>query len=198
VGHTHTAFAVESFVDELATAAGADPVEFRRGLLQKAPRHLAVLNLAAEKAGWGSPLPAGRGRGVAVHESFNSVVAEVAEVSVENGKVKVHRVVCAVDCGVAINPDVVRMQMESGIAFGLSAALHGEITLKDGQVEQGNFDGYRVLRIGEMPAVEVHIVPSTNPPTGVGEPGVPPSGPAVANALFQVTGKRVRKLPIEV
>ncbi len=198
VGHTHTAFAVESFVDELAVAAGADPVEFRRGLLGKAPRHLAVLSLAAEKAGWGTPLPAGRARGVAVHESFNSVVAEVAEVSVENGKVRVHRVVCAVDCGVAINPDVVRMQMESGIAYGLSAALHGEITLKDGQVEQGNFDGYRVLRINEMPVVEVHIAPSTNPPTGVGEPGVPPSAPAVANALFQLTGKRVRKLPIVV
>ncbi len=196
VGHTHTAFAVESFVDELAVAAGADPVEFRRGLLGKAPRHLAVLNLAAEKAGWGAPLPAGRARGVAVHESFNSVVAEVAEVSLVDGKPKVHRVVCAVDCGVAINPDVVRMQMESGIAFGLSAALYGEITLKDGQVEQGNFDGYRVLRMPEMPAIEVHILPSTNNPTGVGEPGVPPSGPAVANALFQLTGTRVRKLPI--
>lgn len=198
VGHTHTAFAVESFIDELATAAGKDQVEFRRGLLAKAPRHLAVLNLATEKAGWGSALPAGRARGVAVHESFNSVVAEVAEVSVENGKPKVHRVVCAVDCGIAINPDVVRMQMESGIAYGLSAALHGEITLKDGQVEQGNFDRYQVLRINEMPAVEVHILPSTNNPTGVGEPGVPPIAPAVANALFQLTGKRVRRLPIVV
>jgi len=196
VGHTHTAFVVETFIDELATAADKDPVEFRRGLLTKAPRHLAVLNLAAEKAGWGTPLPAGRARGVAVHESFNSVVAEVAEVSLENGKPKVHRVVCAVDCGVAINPDVIRMQMESGIAFGLSAALYGAITLKDGQVEQGNFDTYRVLRMPEMPAIEVHIAPSTNNPTGVGEPGVPPSGPAVANALFQLTGKRVRKLPM--
>jgi isoquinoline 1-oxidoreductase beta subunit len=182
----------------LATAAGKDAVEFRRALLAKVPRHLAVLNLAAEKAGWGSALPSGRARGVAVHESFNSVVAEVAEVSVENGKPRVHRVVCAVDCGVAINPDIVRMQMESGIAYGLSAALHGEITLKDGLVEQSNFDRYRVLRINEMPTVEVHINPSTNPPTGVGEPGVPPIAPAVANALFQITGKRVRRLPMVV
>jgi isoquinoline 1-oxidoreductase beta subunit len=198
VGNTHTAFAVEAFMDELAAAAGKDPVEFRRGLLAGSPRHLGVLNLAAEKSGWGTPLPAGRARGIAVHESFNSYVAEVAEVSLENGKPVVHRVVCAVDCGIAVNPDVVRMQMESGIAYGLSAALHGEITLKEGRVEQGNFDGYQVLRLNEMPVVEVFIVPSDAAPTGVGEPGTPPIAPAVANALFKLTGKPVRSLPIRV
>ncbi|MBK8004736.1 MAG: xanthine dehydrogenase family protein molybdopterin-binding subunit [Gemmatimonadetes bacterium] len=196
VGHTHTAFAMEAFIDELATAAKRDPVEFRRELLANAPRHLAVLNLAAEKAGWGSPLPAGRARGIAVHESFSSVVAEVAEVSLEGGKPKVHKVTCAVDCGIAINPDVIAMQMESGIAYGLSAALYGEITLKEGAVVQGNFDTYRCLRMADMPAVEVHIVPSTSAPTGVGEPGLPPVAPAVANALFQLTGKRIRTLPM--
>ncbi len=198
VGNTHTAFAVESFIDELATAARRDPVEFRRELLARAPRHLGVLNLAAEKAGWGTPLPPGRARGIAVHESFNSYVAEVAEVSIDQGEPRVHRVVCAVDCGVVVNPDIVTMQMESGIAYGLSAALYGEITLKDGQVEQGNFDRYRVLRINEMPKVEVYMVPSAEPPTGVGEPGTPPIAPAVANALFALTGKRVRRLPIRV
>ncbi len=195
VGHTHTAFVVETFMDELATAARKDPVEFRSALLAGAPRRLAVLKLAAEKAGWGTPLPAGRARGIAVHESFSTHVAEVAEVSLENGKPRVHRVVCAVDCGVAVNPDIIRMQMESGIAFALSAALYGAITLKDGRVEQGNFDTYQVLRMGEMPQVEVHIVPSDAAPTGVGEPGVPPLAPAVANAMFQLTGKRVRTLP---
>lgn len=195
VGHTHTAFAVETFMDELASAGGQDPVEFRLALLGRSPRHAGVLKLAADKAGWGSPLAAGRARGVAVHKSFDTYVAEVAEVSLENGKPRVHRVVCAVDCGVAINPDIIRMQMESGIAYALSAALYGAITLKDGRVEQGNFDTYRVLRIGEMPQVEVHIVPSDAAPTGVGEPGVPPLAPAVANATFQLTGERVRKLP---
>jgi isoquinoline 1-oxidoreductase subunit beta len=198
VGNTHTAFAVESFIDELAQAAKRDPVEFRRELLVNAPRHLGVLNLAAEKAGWGGPLPAGRARGIAVHESFNSYVAEVAEVSLENGKPRVHRVVCAVDCGIAVNPDVVRMQMESGIVYGLTAALYGAITLKDGKVQQSNFDGYQVLRMNAMPVVEVHIVPSDAPPTGVGEPGTPPIAPAVANALFQLTRKRARTLPIAV
>ena len=196
VGHTHTAFVMETMIDELAARAGRDPVEFRRAHLSKSPRHLAVLELAAEKAGWGSPLPAGRARGIAVHESFNSVVAEVAEVSVEGGKPQVHRVTCAVDCGIAINPDIVTMQMESGIGFALAAALTGEITLTDGVVDQGNFDRYEVLRIDQMPKVEVHIVPSEAAPTGVGEPGVPPLAPAVANALFQLTGNRVRKLPL--
>jgi isoquinoline 1-oxidoreductase beta subunit len=198
VGHTHTAFVMETFIDELAGAAGKDPVEFRRGLLGKAPRHLGVLNLAAEKAGWGSPLPAGRARGIAVHESFDSFVSEVVEVSVEGGRPRIHRVVCAVDCGVAINPDIIRMQMEGGIAYALGALLYGEVTLKDGVVQQANFDTYKVLRIPDMPVVEVHIVPSAAAPTGVGEPGVPPLGPAVANALFQLTGKRVRRLPISL
>ncbi len=198
VGHTHTGFAVEMFVDELARSAGADPVEFRRSLLGKEPRWLGVLNLAAEKAGWGSPLPEGRARGVAVHKSFNSYVAEVAEVSLENGKPRVHRVVCAVDCGIVVNPDVVRMQMESGIAYGLSAALYGRIAIDKGKVVSTNFDRYRVLRINEMPAVEVHIVPSTEKPTGVGEPGTPPIGPAVANAVAALTGNPVRTLPFNV
>ena len=198
VGSTHTAFSTETFLDEMAAAAGKDPLEFRRGMLAKHPRHLAVLNLAAEKAGWGRPLPKGRGRGIAVHESFNSFVAEVAEVSVKGGEVKVERVVCAVDCGLAINPDVIRAQMEGGIGFGLAAALHGAITLKDGRVEQSNFHQYRLLRIPEMPAVEVHIMPSQAKPTGVGEPGVPPIAPAVANAIFAATGKRLRNLPLKV
>jgi len=160
------------------------------------PEGLRVLKVAAEKAGWGAPLPAGRSRGIAVHESFNSYVAQVAEVTVRpDGEIKVDRVVCAVDCGVAINPDVIRAQMEGGIGFGLGAVLYGAITLEDGAVQQSNFDGYRVLRIDEMPAVEVHIVESTEPPTGVGEPGVPPIGPAVANAVFAATGRRIRTLP---
>jgi isoquinoline 1-oxidoreductase subunit beta len=154
------------------------------------------LNLAAEKAGWGKPLPKGRARGIAVHESFNTFVAQVAEVSLgPDGVPKVERVVCAVDCGVAVNPDVIHAQMEGGIGFGLGAAMFSEITLVEGRVEQSNFDDYRGLRIEEMPAVEVHIVPSQEKPTGVGEPGVPPIGPAVANALFHLTGKRVRRLP---
>ncbi len=196
VGHTHTGFAVEMFVDELARAAGKDPLEFRRALLTKDPRRLAVLNLAAEKAGWGTPLPAGHVRGIAVHKSFDSYVAEVAEVSLENGKPRVHRVVCAVDCGIVINPDVVRMQMESGIAFGLGAALYGKIDIDKGKVVSSNFDKYRVLRMREMPVVEVHIMPSTEKPTGVGEPGTPPIGPAVANAVAVLTGKPIRTLPM--
>ncbi|HEU4587839.1 MAG TPA: xanthine dehydrogenase family protein molybdopterin-binding subunit [Gemmatimonadales bacterium] len=199
VGHTHTAFVTEVIVDELAAAAQRDPVEFRRALLTKAPRHKAVLELAAEKAGWGTPLPPGRARGVAVHKSFNSYVAEVAEVSLRNGKLRVERVVCAVDCGVAVNPDVIKAQMEGGIGYALAAVLHGEITLgKDGAVEQANFDKYQPLRISEMPAVEVYIVPSAEPPTGVGEPGVPPLAPAVANAVRALTGQPVRRLPLRI
>jgi isoquinoline 1-oxidoreductase beta subunit len=199
VGHTHTAFVTEVMIDELAAAAKRDPVEFRRALLGKAPRHKGVLELAAEKAGWGTPLPPGRARGVAVHQSFNSYVAEVAEVSLRNGKLRVERVVCAVDCGIAVNPDVIRAQMEGGIGYALSAALHGEITFgKDGAVDQANFDKYQPLRIGEMPAVEVHIVPSTEAPTGVGEPGVPPLAPAVANAVRALTGQPVRRLPLRL
>jgi isoquinoline 1-oxidoreductase beta subunit len=197
VGHTHTAFATEVFLDELAAAAAKDPVELRRQLLKDHPRHLGVLNLAAEKAGWGSPLPAGRGRGVAVHESFGSFVAEVAEVTVKSdGTYKVERVVCAVDCGIAVNPDVVRAQMEGGIGYGLSAALREQITLVGGAVQQSNFTDYQPLRINEMPVVEVHIVPSTAAPSGVGEPGLPPLAPAVANAIRSVTGKAIHRLPI--
>jgi isoquinoline 1-oxidoreductase beta subunit len=196
VGSTHTAYSTETFLDELAQASGRDPLELRRALLAKHPRHLAALNLAAEKAGWGEALPAGRARGIAVHESFNSVVAQVAEVARRpDGLPSVERVVCAVDCGTAINPDVVRAQMEGGIGFGLAAALWSEVTLVQGRVQQQNFDDYRPLRIVEMPAVEVHIVPSGAAPTGVGEPGVPPIAPAVANAFFRLTGQRVRRLP---
>ena len=197
VGHSHTAFVVESFLDEVAHAAGRDPVELRRTLLAKHPRHLGVLELAVQKAGWGKPLPAGRGMGVAVHSSFGSFIAQVAEVSVNKaGGVRVHRVVCAVDCGRIVNPDTIAAQMESGIVFGLTAALHGAITLKDGRVEQGNFDDYPLLRLDETPEIEVHIVPSTENPGGIGEPGVPPIAPAVTNALFAVSGARVRSLPL--
>ena len=202
VGSTHTGFATESFIDELAVAAGKDPVAFRKALLGKSPKHVEVLELAAQKAGWGKPLASGkagekRARGVAVHESFNTVVAEVVEVTVgKDNKFTVDRVVCAVNCGIAVNPDVVKAQMEGGIGFGLSAALYGAITLKDGMVEQSNFHDYPVLRINEMPAIEVHIVASSEKPTGVGEPGVPPLAPAVANALAAATGKRLRKLPL--
>jgi len=197
VGSSHTAFAVEAFIDEVAHTAGQDPYTFRRNLLAHNPRMKAVLELAADKAGWtNTPLPPGKGRGIAVAEAFKTYVAQVAEVSVDkDGKVKVDRVVCAVDCGTPINPDNIVAQMEGGIGFGLGAVLHGAITLKDGRVEQNNFDGYQVLRIDEMPKVEVHIVPSTLAPTGVGEPGVAPVGPAVANAIFAATGKRVHVLP---
>jgi len=196
VGHSHTAFVVESFIDELAHAAGKDPFEYRRALLGSAPRHLQVLELAAKKAGWSEALPVGRGRGIAVHKSFDSYVAQVAEVSVADGKVKVHSVVCAVDCGMTVNPDTVAAQVESGIVFGLSAALWGAITLKDGRVEQSNYKDYPILRMRDMPEVQVHIVPSREEPTGIGEPGVPPIAPAVANAVFMATGTRIRRLPI--
>jgi isoquinoline 1-oxidoreductase subunit beta len=196
VGSSHTAFSTETFLDELAKAAGRDPFELRKELLSKHPRHRGVLELAAAKAGWGTPLPAGRARGIAVHESFGSFVANVVEVTLRtDGMPKVERVVCAVDCGIAINPDVVRAQMEGGIGFGLGAALFGEITLDKGAVVQSNFHDYRSLRIDEMPVVEVHIVPSTEAPSGVGEPGVPCIAPAVANAMFELTGKRIYRLP---
>jgi len=202
VGSSHTAFSTEAFLDEVAAAAGKDPLALRQELLAAHPRYLAVLKLAADKAGWGTKLKAGkagerRGRGIAIHESFHSIVAQVAEVTVaKDGSLKVDRMVCAVDCGTAINPDNIRSQVEGGIGFALSAVLHGEITLKEGRVEQGNFDGYAPLRINEMPRVEVHIVPSAAPPTGIGEPGVPPVAPAVANAIAAATGKRVHRLPI--
>jgi isoquinoline 1-oxidoreductase subunit beta len=198
VGHTHTAFAVESFLDELAHAAKRDPLEFRRALLAKAPRMRAVLDLAAEKAGWGRPLPAGRARGLAVHESFGSIVAEVAEVSVEKDQIRVHKVTCAVDCGVCVNPLAVEAQMQSAIAFGLGPTLHSAVTLKEGRVVESNFHNYRVLRLAEMPHVEVHVVASREKPGGAGEPGTPPIAPAVANAVFAATGKRLRDLPLRM
>ena len=197
VGHTHTAYAKEHFFDVAARKLGKDPVAFRRELLAAHPRLLGVLNLAAEKAGWDTPLPAGKFRGVAVHHSFSSYVAEIAEVSIAaDGTFHVDRVVCAVDCGIVINPDIVRAQMEGGIGYGLSAILGEQVTLKDGAPVQTNFFDYGVMRMAQMPKVEVHIVPSTEPPTGVGEPGVPPIGPAVANALLAATGKIYAKLPL--
>lgn len=201
VGHSHTAFAVESFLDELAHAAGRDPLEVRLDLLENAPRHRRVLELAAKKAGWGwgSAPPAGRARGLAVHASFGSFVAQVAEVSVSGkGEIRVHRVVCAIDCGPVVNPETVRAQMESGIVYGLSAALHGEITFEKGRVKQSNFHDYPALRMNEMPEVEVHIVDSSESMGGVGEPGLPPIAPAVANAIFAATGKRLRSLPFRM
>jgi len=204
VGSTHTGYATEAFIDELAAAAGKDPIAFRRALLAQQPKHLSVLDLVAEKSGWSKPLAPGkagekRGRGFAVHEAFNTAVAQVVEVTItKDDKFTVDRVVCAVNCGIAVNPDVVRAQMEGGIGFGLSAALYGAITFKDGMVEQSNFHDYPLLRINEMPAIEVHIVPSTEKPTGVGEPGVPPIAPALANALAAATGKRLRKLPLSL
>ena len=197
VGHSHTAYAVECFLDELAGLAGKDPVEFRRGLLAGSPRQLGVLNLAAERAGWGTSPPPGRHRGIALHESFGSYVAQVAEVSVEGGTVRVHRVVCAVDCGQVIHPDIVAAQMESGIVFGLTAALKGRISIERGRVKQSNFHDYPLLTMREMPLIDVHIVPSRLEPGGVGEPGTPPIAPAVANAVFAATGTRVRQLPIQ-
>jgi isoquinoline 1-oxidoreductase subunit beta len=197
VGHSHNAFVVESFLDEVAHAAGKDPLAYRRALLGKHPRHRRVLELAAEKAGWDVPLPEGRGRGLAVHESFGSYAAHVAEVSVsKEGKVTVHRVVCAIDCGPVVNPDTVHAQLEGGTVFGLTAALYGEITFEKGRVKQRNFHDYPMLRMHEMPVVETHIVPSTEKMGGVGEPGVPSVAPAVANAIFAATGKRVRRLPV--
>jgi isoquinoline 1-oxidoreductase beta subunit len=198
VGHSQNGFFTEGFIDELAAAAGKDPFEFRRSMLGKSPRHKAVLELAAEKAGWGTPLPAGRARGIAVVSSFGSYVAEVAEVSLAaDGTPRVHRVVAAVDCGMTVNPQTISRQIEGAIVYGLSAALYGRISYKDGRVEQGNFHQYPVLRMNEMPAVEVHIIPSTEEPGGIGEPGTPPIAPAVVNAIFVLTGKRLRSLPID-
>ncbi len=197
VGHSHTGFSVEAFFDEVAHAGGKDPYHLRQTLLSKQPRMLAVLNLAAQKAGWGKPLPKRVGRGIATHFSFDSYVAQVIEASVEkNGSVRVHRVVCAVDCGRVVNPDTVKAQMEGGINFGLTAALKTEITLENGRVQQSNFNDYPMLRMFEAPSIEVFIVPSGEKPTGVGEPSVPPVAPALSNAIFAATGKRVRRLPI--
>jgi isoquinoline 1-oxidoreductase subunit beta len=196
VGHSHNAFFSESFIDELAAAGKTDPLVFRRRLLGKAPRYLAVLNLAAEKAAWTSPPPPGRARGVALHESFGSIVAQVAEVSLGPAGPRVHKVVCAIDCGTVVNPGIVAQQMESSVVFGLTAALHGRIDIHNGVVRQGNFADYPMVRMASTPQVETWIVPSERPPGGVGEPGVPPLAPAVANALFALTGERHRKLPL--
>ena len=197
VGVSHNGFVTEAFLDEVAAAAGRDPFELRRELLHDKPRHRRTLELAADKAGWGTPLPAGRGRGIALAEWGPTTCAEVAEVSVaDDGAVTVHRVVCAVDCGQPVNVGQIEAQIQGGVVFGLSAALYGEITLDAGRVVQGNFDSYRVVRLPESPHVEVHIVPSSDPIGGTGEPGVPPIAPAVCNAIFAATGKRIRRLPI--
>ena len=198
VGPSHNVFVTESFMDELAAAAKQDPVAYRRVLLAQAPRAKAVLDLAAEKAGWGQPLPERAGRGVSVQRAFGTFMAQVAEVEVsKKGEVRVRRVVCAVDCGTVVNPDIVEAQVESAIMFGVTAALHGEITLKNGRVEQTNFDTYQMLRINEAPAIEVHIVRNFEPPGGMGEPGTSAIVPAVANAIFAATGKRLRKMPVD-
>ena len=201
VGNTHTAFVMESFIDELAHAAKRDPLELRRELLKESPRHRRVLEAAVERAGWGKPTPSGTARGLAVHASFGSFVAEVAEVSVERERIRVHRVTCAVDCGVAVNPEGVVAQMQSGIIYGLSAALYGQIRIKGGRVQESNFHDYRVLRMPEAPRIDVIIVPSSDPNQkmgGAGEPGTPPIAPAVANAVFALTGKRLRTLPFRL
>lgn len=198
VGHTHTAFSTEAFIDELAVKAGKDPVEFRMNLLKSKPRHQGVLKLVAEKADWKKSLPEGWARGVAVHESFNSFAAQVVEVSKQGDDFKIERVVCVIDCGLAVNPDIIRAQMEGGIGFGLSAALVSELTLDKGKVKQSNFHDYQVLRMSQMPQIDVHIMPSAEPATGVGEPGVPPIAPALANALAALMGKRVNNLPLKL
>ncbi|MBI5559375.1 MAG: xanthine dehydrogenase family protein molybdopterin-binding subunit [Deltaproteobacteria bacterium] len=198
VGHSYTAFVKEGFMDELAVTAGQDPYDYRRKLLTAHPRLLGVLDLAAEKAGWGKAASKGISQGIAVHESFGSFIAQVAEVTVaKSGRIRVHRVVCAIDCGQVVNPDTIEAQMESAVAFGLTAALYGRITFKNGRVEQSNFHDYPLLRLPEMPRVEVHIMKSTAPPGGVGEPGVPPVAPAVANAVHAATGLRLRTLPMD-
>ncbi len=197
VGHSQNAFVVESFIDELAHKAGDDPYKFRRRLLSDNARHLSVLDLVAEKGNWGAP-QIGTHQGIAVHESFGTVVAEIAEIRIVDGAVKVERVVCAVDCGIVVNPDQLYAQVESAVVFGLTAALRGKITIKDGAVEQSNFHDYPLLRMNEIPIVEVHVVQSTEKPTGIGEPGTPPIAPAVANAIFAATGSRLRSLPLTV
>lgn len=198
VGHSYTCFVIECFIDELAAAARQDPASFRRLHLAARPRHLAVLDLVLEKSGWGTPLP-DRHRGLAIQEAFGTVVAQVAEVSIAaDGTIRVHRVCCAVDCGLAVNPDIVRQQMEGAILFGLSAALYGEISIEGGAVQQSNFHDYRVLRLADAPDIDVHIVPGGTEPSGVGEPGVPPIAPAVANAVYAATGQRLRTLPLRL
>jgi len=199
VGVTHNTWVIESFIDELAAAAKQDPVEYRRALLSKSPRARAVLDLAAEAAGWGGRLPEGRGRGVSLmYSSWDTYLAQVAEVEVSKaGEVRVHRIVCAVDCGTVVNPDTVKAQIEGGVIFGITGALWGEVTLKNGRVQQSNFHDVRVLRINEAPAIQVHLIRNREKPGGMGEPGTAVTAPAVANAVFAATGKRIRKLPLE-
>ena len=198
VGHSYNAFFTESFIDELALAAKHDPVAYRLGLLARHPRHRAVLDLAAKNADWGSALPAGTARGVALHESFAAICAQVAEVSIVDGQIKVQRIVCALDCGSVVNPDTVAAQVQSAIVFGLTAALQGEISIAKGRVVQANFNDYPLLGLAAMPKIEVFIVPSTEPPGGVGEPATPPVAPAVANALAALNGQRLRRLPLRL
>ena len=201
VGHSYNGFFMEGFLNDVAAAAKLDPLEMRRDLLKAHPRELKVLDTAAQAAGWGQPLApaadgAPRARGIALHPSFGSVVAQVVEVSMKDGKPRVHRVVCAVDCGTVVNPGIVAQQMESAVIFGLTAALYGRIDIKDGQVVQSNFPDYPALKMAETPVIETHIVPSTAEPSGMGEVGVPPIAPAVAHAVAQLTGKPVRQLPM--
>lgn len=196
VGNTHTAYVMETMVDELAHAAGKDPVDYRRAMFKKHPRHLAALNLVAEKGGWKKDLPLGHHQGIAIHESFGSYVAMLAEISIVGNGVRVHQVDCAIDCGLAVNPDGVKAQMESGIIFGLTMALYGELTIIDGQLQQNNFYDYRITRINESPKINVYIVDSKEKMGGAGECGVPPTAPAIANAIFAATGKRIYNLPI--
>jgi len=198
VGHSHTGFATESFIDELAGLAGKDPYQFRRDLLQKHPRHRAVLDLVAQKAGWGKPLPKGRGRGIAVHASFESYSAQVAEVSVTDGVVRVHKLVCGIDCGRYVNPGIIAAQTEGGAIFAASAALFQELTFDGGRLQQTNFHTFPLMRMNECPEIETHIVENNEKSGGIGEPGVPCTAPAIANAVFAATGKRIRKLPIRM
>jgi isoquinoline 1-oxidoreductase beta subunit len=195
VSHALNVFANESFIDECAAAAGKDPFQYRLALLEKQPRFANVLKLAAEKAGWGKPLPSGMARGIGLMEGYETYMAQVAEVSVVNNAIKVHRVVVAVDLGRMVNPNIVEQQIESNIVFGLTALLYGNITLKDGRVQQTNFDTYKLLRMPETPKIEMHIVQSTEKPGGIGEPGMALLNPTVANAVFALTGKRLRKMP---
>jgi isoquinoline 1-oxidoreductase beta subunit len=198
VGHTHTAFAMESMIDELAHAAGKDPLAYRLALLAGKPRFARLLETAATKAGWGTPPAAGRARGLAVHEAFGSIVAEVAEVSVDGGRIKVHAVTAAIDCGTAVNPLGIEAQVQGSIAFGLSAVLHGKLTIEAGKVGESNFHDYPVLRMSEMPAVSVHVIASDAKMGGIGEPATAPIAPAVANAVFALTGQRLRTLPLQL